>query len=432
MGTGSSILDSEKTSWKHHSLCRNSITVDSQRDLLANFKSTLRLGYRPYLLPWGFYYVNLKQYVITDGTWVIEFGSDALSSDFENTTLSIHSNPAVGLIQEKEFELTADVKKRIQMVCGMRGYSLCLRNSEHVARYIQTGSWVSLQVVSKGAIYEMFSSSMTKYEKTLINTFPQELIPERKSDTPVVWEHMTVAPMVSYRSSRQKLLQDEKAFRVVVLGPTGCGKSAFINAMFNKQVADSKESVTSVTRQVDIYEGHRTFENGDLRVVHIFDCLGFCDAELTSSEVLSLIKQKIKLAATSIDAVVVLVAGRIEGEHQRAIQQALDWLQFKHYPANFTFLYNKSERLDESGKLEALANLRMLLKIPTIDHVFETENGSVSISNCQATVFDPLKAFNGEVEASYKTAADVIFRREISTDPRRTFIPLSDQSCVLL
>ena len=37
--------------------------------------------------------------------------------------------------------------RRMQAVCGARNFSLALRNGEHLARYVFTGAWLSLQML---------------------------------------------------------------------------------------------------------------------------------------------------------------------------------------------------------------------------------------------------------------------------------------------
>ena len=47
---------------------------------------------------------------------------------------------------EGTFKATAEVLKRMNRVFSATNFSFCLRNSEHMARYIMEGSWLSLQL----------------------------------------------------------------------------------------------------------------------------------------------------------------------------------------------------------------------------------------------------------------------------------------------
>lgn len=61
---------------------------------------------------------------------------------------------------------------------GMCNYSLCLRNSEHVANYIFSGLWASLQMEQGGELMSFFRDKMTKDESKKINTFPSSISPK--------------------------------------------------------------------------------------------------------------------------------------------------------------------------------------------------------------------------------------------------------------
>ena len=94
-----------------------------------------------------------------NATYFIEFNSFDLN--YENYRVNINLAPRSNITILKEFSLTKSVRQRIDHVLGMKNYSLCLRNSQHVANYIYDGKWYSSQV-------ELFYLEMclnTRWEK---------------------------------------------------------------------------------------------------------------------------------------------------------------------------------------------------------------------------------------------------------------------------
>ena len=114
----------EQTSWsKPHSLEINEAYAGLQIELLEKYfilGDDLQLCFK--LFPLGYPGTGDKQYkhwfvTNSDATWVVEFGEIGWG-DSDNI-VSVHSIPRT------EY------------------YSMALKNCEHVARYITTGSWFS-------------------------------------------------------------------------------------------------------------------------------------------------------------------------------------------------------------------------------------------------------------------------------------------------
>ena len=104
--------------------------------------------------------------------YFIEFGS--IDLDYENARVDINKRPKEEIKIENRFELiTEKVRQRIEHVIGMKNFSLCLRNSEHVANYIFNGIWHSKQVEYFRSVLEY---PMRGKEK-LINVFPSMIRP---------------------------------------------------------------------------------------------------------------------------------------------------------------------------------------------------------------------------------------------------------------
>jgi GTP-binding protein EngB required for normal cell division len=290
--------------------------------------------------------VEYFHFLITDGTWSMEFGV----GNFASATVIVHSNPQSDYEVEKTFNNTPEVQARMLKVCGATNYSLCLRNCEHVARYIYCGQWICMQMAGGSSIAINFVKDMSGHTQKLINTLPDDL----KPITVFVPLWPGVQPFINGHQNAQGLsAADQEAYNVVVIGPTGSGKSAIINRWFNLKVCESRSSAMSVTKEMHIHSG-RAIIAGKSRKINVMDSIGFCDSTLSAAEVLQLVKDSVKLNMLQVDSVVVVVSGRIEGAHADAIKTVLEWLKYNsgdNY-MNFSFIYNKADTADDDGELE--------------------------------------------------------------------------------
>lgn len=137
----------------------------------------------------------------------------------------------------------------------MSNYSLCLRNCEHVANYIYRNRWMSAQMDSQeGKIFDYFISYMMDENKRLINTFPSCIRPYifggNKSKLYSFIDGNFVASKFDYY-----LDHSEDTYNILVIGPTGAGKSHLINVIFNESICDSRASHKSVTREIYFIRG---------------------------------------------------------------------------------------------------------------------------------------------------------------------------------
>ena len=78
---------------------------------------------------------------------------------------------------------------------------------------------------------------------------------------------------------------------------------------------------------------------------------------MSAKEVLEIIKNSVKTNLSYIDKVIIVCSGRIEGTHQKAIRQFMDWLQFQKFKEKFVFIHNKSEALTEAQKIENIHSM---------------------------------------------------------------------------
>ena len=365
MGTSTSrLIECEKRSWiKNHTLDINPAQAKEQQKLLPCFGSKLYLCFKEETII-GFVY---KHWFVTDGSWYIEFGEGELLS----CTVIVHPNPKPKYDIDKTFKLTDAVKERMQNVCGATNYSLILRNSEHVARYIQCGSWISLQTAGEGTMKKELICYMTKEHTKYINTMPWDL----KKDTP-----RNLGPLypqasrsITYEGHKNVLTPlDNELHNILLLGPTGCGKSSLINLLFNQNVVDAGASATSLTREITFVQGSALFAEwrdkslvSKKHGVNLIDTIGFCDSEFSEVEIFDYIKDKLKTNLLHIDRVVIVCSGRLEKEHQKSIKKFMQWLKYDTYKRNFCFIYSKCDGMDEGKKLALLNEVCGMLGIDT-------------------------------------------------------------------
>eukprot|EP00438_Fugacium_kawagutii_P028911 Skav225415 [mRNA] locus=scaffold2656:783903:784904:- [translate_table: standard] len=235
------------------------------------------------------------------------------------------------------------VDSRMTEICGGTSYSVTLRNSEHVARYIQTGSWISWQMDGDSKLAKTFKDHLTDEARKKLNRLPTDLWPYTSKKP--LYHRQEYPGFLQYSGSPEGLSkEDEKAFNVLLFGPAGCGKSRLINLLFNLTVAESRGAAFSVTRDISIYAGNGLV-NGQQRKVNIIDTIGLCDTHIPDDKVLDLIKDRLKVNFAYLDQVVVICAGRVERHHADGIGRILDWLRYNQYFANFTFVYNKKDQM---------------------------------------------------------------------------------------
>ena len=123
---------------------------------------------------------------------------------------------------------------------------------------------------------------MSSHTRT-INVLPKELR-EKVPPYLVMYPEIRVDQNVRFqRIATEMNAGDHASYNIVVLGPTGSGKSTIINNIFNKTVCATAASAESVTREVKYYRGeyHMIIEEGssgrgrcEQQAINVIDTIG--------------------------------------------------------------------------------------------------------------------------------------------------------------
>ena len=135
-------------------------------------------------------------------------------------------------------------------------------------------------MIGSGILRETFFSHMSSHTRQ-INVLPSELETKPGTMETIYPEIQDSHPIRFQKMARELNESDHSAYNVVVLGPTGSGKSTIINHIFNKTVCETSASAQSCTREVRFYRGVCDFEmmqNGRRvlyqKMINIIDTIG--------------------------------------------------------------------------------------------------------------------------------------------------------------
>ena len=133
-------------------------------------------------------------------------------------------------------------------------------------------------MLGDGILRKIFFDYMSSHTHT-INVLPKELKEEAHVPA-VMYPEIQEIQHVSFQRETTELSENDQAsYNIVVLGPTGSGKSTVINNIFNKTVCATAASAQSVTREVKFYRGeyHMVFGREHQRkqqAINIIDTIG--------------------------------------------------------------------------------------------------------------------------------------------------------------
>ena len=341
----------DETNWDTKSHTTNIETAAEEKVSWFKDRANLYLCYYETMMSCD---VSYKYFIITDK--IKMFG--IIDSEKEIRLLPYTENDKSRFIEIEHFRMSKDVKRRIMLLSGPGkfNYSHALRNSEHVARYIFSGAWISYQMTGgqsgqETSLRTLFEPYMNAEQIKLINVHPKELAPNDEGSMKTIYKEVT--NHVKYDAQTLLILdEDTEHQNIVVIGPTGSGKSALVNQLYNMEVVISKSSPNSVTRKCQYTQG--TY-NG--RKVNIVDTIGMCDTVLSPEEVYNVVKDSVKANMVFIDKVVVVCYGRIQKDHKDSIGKFMEWLRYEKYKTNFIFVYNKQEGVPMADRQQHLVEM---------------------------------------------------------------------------
>lgn len=117
---------------------------------------------------------------------------------------------------------------------------------------------------------DSFGELLTEFDRlksTFRNTFPSKINPCIFDEAIYPFSDQLeirfgpVKPLLFY------LDYDENTFNVLLIGPTGAGKSNLINAFFNSKIVESQAGFTSVTKDIYSIKGNHLKPNNGLNSI---------------------------------------------------------------------------------------------------------------------------------------------------------------------
>ncbi|OXA37242.1 GTPase IMAP family member 4 [Folsomia candida] len=341
MGNSLSFIESEKLTWIDHVITfdetvRQANLTTLQSSFLPG--SAILLAYQDR----KFNSVPYQHWFITDGQYFLEFGSP---SDLYNARVQINTVPRSPFQIETQGSVDDSTRDRIFQVLGMCNYSLCIRNCEHVANYIFRGRWVSFQMEEGGVLKNTFRRFIVDDNLRKVNAFPSTIRPDVFSEGKGKRMYSFISNHYNATQFNYFLDHNEDTYNILVIGPTGAGKSHLINIFFNQPVTASFVSHKSVTKEMCFIKGTgsvfnlKTRRYEDKKIV-VADTVGLCDTEWDDAKIVSMIKGRVSSNFRYIDAVfVVFRADRLLKEHVKNIRIIMEWLGYSRRNQHLKFLF---------------------------------------------------------------------------------------------
>lgn len=273
--------------------------------------------------------------------------------------------------EAEEFELNNAVRQRIQHVLGMKNYSMCLRNCEHVANYIFNGLWRSNQLEGSN-LMDIFLSTVMGDRRKLINTFPSKIKPKIiLGNEPVEQTYSFISneidPKNKIKLFRPKSMQyfldndeQDSTYNILLIGPSGAGKSNFVNVLLNRNIVESEASFEGVTNEIVMIKcDGKVYDNNQNQYVDkeiiITDTIGLSDRRWDKENMPNLfefLRDHISSSFRHFDLVyIVFSADRLIKESVDNIKAVFKWLNYSEHINRIRFIVTKSDNLSDDDKI---------------------------------------------------------------------------------
>ena len=239
-------------------------------------------------------------------------------------------------------KFTEEMKVRLQKVENMSNYSLLLRNCEHVAKYVIYGKWFSKQTIQDGnTCFRHFYNVATDHAKHLINILPDNL--EEVPIQSVMYEIGDKWKFkCSVKSSENFYHERADSFNVLLIGPTGSGKSNLINHIYKSDVAPSEKGASGVTKSICFYPG--TYEGPTKQGnICLIDTVGFCDEKMPLKDIIGMIVNILKNQELPIHRVLIVFGERVRDAEKEALEEYKKHLKFEKFKKNFSLILTKCD-----------------------------------------------------------------------------------------
>ena len=344
----SNIHELEKKSWERHELIQ---AIKDSRSILVENDTEISLCSYPSTM-YGDNYIHYFLKFMPS-----QFIAEFRGNDHFNTLFELHKHPAVCDYQIETRVFTSNMKKRLQRVENMNNYSLVLRNCEHVTKYVIYGAWFSLQttnICESKNIFKNYSQLLSRTKKYLLNTPPVGLSDEDTIQAEIAYkipDKWNFRP--DFYEKKHIVSIREDSFNILLLGPTGSGKSNLINHIFKSNIAQSQSHSTGITNSINFYPGEFTSAAGHSHIC-IIDTIGFCDVFIPDINIMNMVESNIMLKSMQIHRVVIVIGDRIRSQENDILTDYKRKFKFNEHADNFMLVLTKcdSYSMNENEKQE--------------------------------------------------------------------------------
>jgi len=338
MGSNVSFLAAEKKTWIEHTLKYDGTTRHATKQIMGN---RFPRGEKVWLgkTKSSFLKFEFEHWFMTNGTSFLEFGGPDLSIYTAVVNINNLKRQQYEIVPQSETLMDEGMENRMNQVVGLANYSLCLRNCEHLANYVMHGRWHSSQMADAGRIMNVFRDYlMGESQIRLVNTPPSDIRTQIFSGKAgVVYDFLQ--PYYKATGFDYYLDAEEDTYNVVIIGPTGAGKSHLINVLFNSPICESRLSHLSVTPEVYFIRGQGQVTSRrpnakistdtvvNERKVVVTDTIGLCDTRFTNEQIFDLIRGRVSRNFKTIHGVIIVLStDRIIPTVRDHVKKVLEWL----------------------------------------------------------------------------------------------------------